>query len=448
MTPRRIAAAGALIAVVVLVGIVMLGGGGGGYTIHAQFQNAGRLVDGGQVRIAGRSVGKITAVDLADNGLADVTLSIGDSSAAPLPRGTTAAIRSVGAATLTNNFVELQPGSNKATPLADGAVLPADHNRGIVDLDAILSSLDPKARSDIRAFIGRSADVFSGSGSRNFNAMLAQLDPAFAQLRGVTDQLASDRARIGDFVKTTSLAATKVASRRPDLEAAVENTATTLGSIADERAALAGTLEHAPAVFEQGGKTFDALATTMASVRPALREATPAGKPLDSFLGEMQTFLPRARPVAGQLTTQLPQLGSALRELPALRRPAVAALESTGTAFKDSKHILRGLRFYAPDALVGILNGLLTIGAGNYNKYGHYMHISFVQTPQDTLGTIFAGALAKNPLIPGLFDIRQRLLRPCPGGAAPPAPDGSSPWIPDRSLCNPEHNMPASVNVP
>ncbi|MEX2195961.1 MAG: MlaD family protein [Thermoleophilaceae bacterium] len=434
---------------IVAVAWIMFGPSKRSYTVQAHFYNAGRLVEGGDVRIAGRKVGSISGVDLTPDGLAGITLSITDETVLPLRRGLRADIRAVGSATLTNNFVELTPGPTGAPSLRDGAVLPVTQTSGIVDLDAVLSSLDPSARADIRDLIANSAQVYAGSGSRYFNRMLAKLDPALAEVRGVTEELASDRAQIGRLVIKAAQAARAISSRRSDLRAAVGNTARTLEAIASEREALADALVRAPAVLGQGRRTLANLTTAVTAMRPALREVPPAGRPLGTLLQRLNTMLPRAVPVVSQLREQLPGLRESLLGYPRLQRPAIEALKSTGAALQDSRHVLRGLRIYGPDFLLGILNGLVTVASGTYNKSGHYIHIAFSEPPE----TLFAGLGRTGPLdelasVPGLFKLQRGLDARCPGANAPPAPDGSSPWIPDPLLCNPAHSIPASVNQP
>jgi phospholipid/cholesterol/gamma-HCH transport system substrate-binding protein len=419
---------------------------GSDYTVTAQFTNAGRLVTGGQVRVAGSPVGSIKRVALGANGLAEVTMSLSDLDA--LPAGTRARIRAVGAGTLTNNFVELLPGPKGAAPLADHATIPTTLTEGLVDVDAVLSAFDADTRRDVRALFANGAEIFAGSGSRSFNDMLAKLDPAVVELGALSADLAADETRLGRFVATAADAATAVASRRSDLVEAVDHTATTLNAVRRRRAELETTLTQAPRLLAQAGRTLDNTGATIDALRPTLRQVPPAARELTPFLDGLLDFLPASRPVLGDLNTQLPHVRDALQALPGLTSVGAPTLTNLGQTLRRSQPILRGVRFYAPDFLIGIFNGLLTIASGNYNKYGHYVHLSLVQSPQDVLGGALAGLLTKQPLIPGLLGIRTGITDMCPGGAAPPAPDGSSPYVPDPALCDPAQSTPASVNSP
>ena len=444
MSGARLAALVCLVAAGVATALTLTAGSG--YTLTAEFTNAGRLVEGGQVRIAGTAVGTIKRVDLGSRGLAEITMSL--NGVKTLPEGTRARIRAVGAGTLTNNFVELLPGPSGRPPLADGAKLPPTQTEGLVDVDAVLSAFDARTRRDVRHLFAGGSEVFAGSGARWFNQMLAKLSPAVGQLGDLSADLSADQSRLGHFVATGADAATAVASRRDDLTAAVEHTATTLDALRRRRASLETALEHAPDLLAQAEGTLDDTGSTLAALRPTLRLVPPAARELDPFLDGMLAFLPAARPVLRDLNTQLPHVRGALTKLPGLSAVGVPAMRELGGALGRTQPIARGLRFYAPDVLIGILNGLLTIGSGNYNKYGHYLHLSFVQAPQDIAGGALAGLLTDRPLDSSIINLRTNLTELCPGGGAPPAPDGSNVYVPDRSLCDPGQSMSASVNTP
>jgi ABC-type transporter Mla subunit MlaD len=393
-------------------------------------------------------VGSITDIGLAPDGEAAITMSVGDQAVLPLHVGTRATIRALGQAGITNHFVDLAPGSLSAPTLSSGATLPIEQTDSMVNYDALLDSFGPAQRGHLDALIANSAQVFAGSGSRAFKSMLGRLDPALAEVDGITHELAQDRAAIANVISAGSRAAGAIASRRNDLQSAVSFTATALGALASRRAALADLLSRTPAVLRQAQTTLGHAGTALTTLRPALRDVVPAAPPLRDFLGRVTTVLPHATPVVGQLVAQLPDLDRSLAGLEPLRRSAVPALQSAAQALELARPILRAARFYGSDFVLGILGGLVGAGSYNYSRWGHYERLDFIQPPQTALGGIGAGLLPAQPLLPGIIDIKTRQLRRCPGGNVPPAVDGSSPWIPDRSLCTPSQDIPASVNVP
>jgi virulence factor Mce-like protein len=441
-------AVAALCAVVVVCAVVIVLSSGNGYTIHALFENSGQLVAGGEVQVAGRSVGQIAGLSLTRSGLADVMLSISDASVTPLHHGTRAIIRAVGQAGVDNRFVQLIPGPVDAPSLRSGSVLPTTQTTGIVDLDAVLDTFDPATRTSLENLFAHSSQVFAGSGARYFNQMLQRLDPALAAFDRLGSQVAGDDAELSQLVRSGALAAHAVASRASDLQQAVGNAATTFREVASQRSALADLLNRAPGVLREGGQTLSSASTAITTLRPVLRELVPVASPLDQFLSLVPPTLGALTPTVGRLTGDLTPLERTLTALKPLAGPAVTALRSSARALAAAMPMLVGLREYGSDLVLGIFNGLGGLVAGPYTSEGHYAKLNFVQSLQ----TLFAGdgsqLLSNSPIAPGLLGVRTHVLARCPGGDAPPAPDGSNPWVPSSGLCNPADDTPLSVDFP
>ncbi len=425
--------------------IVLLAIGSEPYKINARFENAGQLVEGGEVQVAGRRVGSISKITLSDEGEANVEVSIDDEAITPLHEGTRASIRAVGQAGVTNRFVDLSPGPPDSSEIADGGVLPTTQTAGIVDLDALLDAFGPAQRRDLAALIENSAQVFAGSGSRRFNSMLAELDPALGEVQTMMGELSYDDHALARLIRTGSTAAGAVAARSEDLKGAVVNAARTFSAISRERKALGDVLERSPAVFEQATGTLRRTAEAVTAVRPALRAVQPASAPLSGLLAELAPMLRRARPVLAHAADVEPRLGRALTALAQIGEPGADALRSLAPALKGAQPLLEGARYYAPDFLLGVTNGLAGLLSANYNASGHYARLTFLQSLETTVSGLPSLLLDGLPIVPGLLDVRTGLTAPCPGSAHPPAPDHSNPWVPDPTLCNPDDSVPESV---
>src|SRR5436190_22049802 len=72
-----------VVAAVVAVALVLFTGGGG-YQVTAVFQDAGQLVKGNQVKVAGAPIGSVKKIDVTDEGQAAVTFQIDDGDYKPL----------------------------------------------------------------------------------------------------------------------------------------------------------------------------------------------------------------------------------------------------------------------------------------------------------------------------------------------------------------------------
>ena len=91
-SPAVRAVVAGLIVVVAVAIVVLLFIGGGGYRDTAEFVNAGQLVKGSEVRVAGVSVGTVEDIEISHSGTAEVTFSV-DDDYAPLRQGTQATIK-------------------------------------------------------------------------------------------------------------------------------------------------------------------------------------------------------------------------------------------------------------------------------------------------------------------------------------------------------------------
>ncbi|MCK9248000.1 MAG: MlaD family protein [Solirubrobacteraceae bacterium] len=447
----RAAIVAGLVAVAALVVYLVAFSGGSDYRIHVRFANAGQLVKGGLVQVGGVQIGQIDRITIGDDGRADLELGITDDAFVPLREGTRAQIRAVGQATLTNRYIALAPGPDNHAALPDGTTLPATDARGIVDLDAILSAVGPDERKNLRALFADGAALYAGSGASSFNRMLRKLNPAITEVDGLATELVAQRPALERLITTGATALEAIADRRGDLDDAVADTAVAFGALADRRESLQRVLAAAPSVLRQAGGTLDRTAGTVEALRPTLRMVPASQRGLPTALRRFPKALKRLTPVVERTNVLLPKLTTALDGIPSLEAPTVDGVRSLGVAMKDANPILEATRFYGSDFLLGVLNGLLTIGSGGYNGQGHYLRIEFVQSLQSLVGGALASiipGLTEGGLVPGLFNATQKQNNRCPGGSAPPAPDGSNPWMPREGLCDPAMNMSGLVNSP
>jgi hypothetical protein len=114
---------------------------------------------------------------------------------------------------------------------------------------------------------------------------------------------------------------------------------------------------------------------------------------------------------------------------------AVPALDSTTSTLRRVQPIFAGLRPYAPDLIQGLISNNKT--SATYDANGKLLRQG-LNVPGTT--GVLAPLLSLN--VGEIKNSRFGITARCPGAASEPAPDGSNPWIPDASLCNPDHNHP------
>ena len=434
VSTSRIAAVAALIVGVAAAGVILLGGGND-YVVKARMVDAGQLVKGGLVLVAGRPVGKVTDIRLTQDNQAELVMTITDDNARPLHRGTVAQIRLVGLSGVTNRYVDLQPGPESGAEIEDGGVLQQAETRPVVDLDTVLDALDEKTRNKLKSIIQDGDKIFQGT-APDANRATQYLNPAVAQGRALFEELAYDTAAIGKLVTTGATVASVLANRREDVGSGITATAQTLRAIANERASLQDALTRAPSVLRQGRATLATTRTTLAEFRPTLRALRPAAKPLADLLRDLPPVSRQARPVLDDLVELLPAVQKVLDGAPALAKVALPAVTSATSSVRSAASIFTGIRPYAPDLVTGLFNGLGGYSTTNYDANGHFARIGFSGGGPALAGVLNAGGAVNSP------GVRTGVTARCPGAAADPAPDGSNPYIPDPSICDPSENRP------
>jgi phospholipid/cholesterol/gamma-HCH transport system substrate-binding protein len=220
---------------IVVVAFLMFGGGSD-YTVTVTFQNAGQLVKGNLVQVAGRPIGKVKSIALDDNAQAKVQLSVG-SGFNPLHEGTTAVIRAASLSGIANRYVELHPGPNSAPKIDDGGRIGADKTQAPVDLDQLFNTLDPKTRKGLQNIVQGGATQYKGKAAKAA-AALHYFNPAISTSARVTRELVLDRVAFQRFVANTAETVSALDERRGDLAALVGNANTTAKAIGDENVAL------------------------------------------------------------------------------------------------------------------------------------------------------------------------------------------------------------------
>lgn len=414
----RIAAIAALVLGAAIVAAVFIGAGGGSYTLHTRFPDAGQVVKGGLVEVAGRNVGKIDRIELTDDGAADVVLKLDDDSITPLHEGTRAEIRAVGSASVANRFVELSPGPPNTPEIKDGGTLDMAHTRGIVDLDAVLDTFDEPTRKKLQGIVAELAGSLKGRTTGDINDALAYVNPALAQTSALGRELTLDQAALTQLVRAAATTSRTLAERPDALRGALAGTSRTLAQLAQRRAELGDALERTPVVLRKGTRTLRDLQATLPAIDPVLRKLRPAAPQIATLLRELVPVTRDALPTFAGVQALLPKANAALKPLPALSKEAVPALVEGAKALKDLTPVLAGLRPYTPDLLAGFFEGFGGSTSGYYDANGHMTRIAFNSNG-----------------LPGLLpqaggSTRTGLLSRCPGAASEPADDGSNPYNP------------------
>jgi phospholipid/cholesterol/gamma-HCH transport system substrate-binding protein len=167
---------------------------GGGYEVAADFEDSGGIFVNAEVTYRGITVGRVTDMELVDDGVR-LQLRI-DPDADPIPADTEAVVATRSA--VGEQYVLLRPESAGGPFLEDGSVIPVERTSIPVPVEQMLLNLDQFVGSidqeNLRIVIEELGEAFAGSGDDlgrlidNGDLLLARAEESLPQtLRLITD---------------------------------------------------------------------------------------------------------------------------------------------------------------------------------------------------------------------------------------------------------------------
>ncbi|MBV9416929.1 MAG: MCE family protein [Solirubrobacterales bacterium] len=328
------------------------------YTIKAPFANAAAVTPGqGQaVTIAGVQVGQVGAVSL-ENGRAVVTMNI-FRKYAPIYRDATVLLRP--RTPLKDMYLALDPGTQQAGALPDGAMLDASATSPTVDLSQILASLDADTRSYLLLLLSGGAGAFRDPSAASTNAS-AIPGPGAAPSPGAVTALSATFKRFAPLSRDTQSFATLLATRNRDLQQAIHNlqrVATALGgvdgqlasliaasntnftAISSEDANLEAGLALLPGALGQTNTTLGKVQRFSAGLGPALQQLLPFAHALAPALSASRPLFHDTTPV---IENQLRPFSVTVQPLARALRPAATKLAQATPPLTRSVNVLNTL---------------------------------------------------------------------------------------------------------
>lgn len=401
------------------------------YEVTARFSDAGQLITGSPVQVGGQSVGKVTAIELTEDGQADVTLELDDTHS-PLPEGTRASVRQLSLSGLANKFVDLEIAPGGESDIPDGGRIGDDRTSGRIDVDQVFAMLDGETRADLKRFLAGQAAATRGR-AKALERGLRYLNPALS----VSSKLFAEATRDAPLLRRTLVDSARVVTalgtRRDELALLVREGRDTVRALATEKLALRESVRRLPPFMRGANSAFVNLRAALGDVDPLLDAAIPVARRLRPVMAEARPFAAAAVPSLRDLRLAIRRSGDAndlidlMRGFPPLAD--IATLTRQRTLTPGGRPVDVGK---VPGAFAQVVDALAaaTPTVGEMRPYTSDLLATmddYVASPKgyDALGKTDRAFASVRESIDGgpVFPFQYHR---CPGGAEERAPDGSN----------------------
>jgi phospholipid/cholesterol/gamma-HCH transport system substrate-binding protein len=387
---RRVLAVVLLIAALVaVVVIVRSGNDDGGYKVRAIFENAGFVIPGEDVKVAGVKVGKIDSLDVTEDKKAAVVLDITDPGYQDFRKDAECIVRPQ--SLIGERFVECEltqaraPGTEpppaldqiQRGPGKGQYLLPVENTSKAVDLDLVNNIMRRPVRERLSVILDELGMGVAGRGE-DLNVVIRRADPALKEVDKVIKILASQNDTLKRLAVDSDTILQPLARERRHVSGAIENSSAVARATASERVALAADIERLPQFLNQLTPTMQQLGalsdqmtpvvTNLGAVAPQINrmifELGPfakAGIPALQSLGQAAEQGTPAVTAARPVITDLRKLAEAARPVGSDARKLLESLNSTGGINRAMDYVF----FQA-----GGING--------FDSLGHYLRAALL----------------------------------------------------------------------
>ena len=285
------------------------------YEVRAIFDNAGFVIPGEDVKVAGVKVGRIDALDVTEDFKAVVVLEITDEAYQDFRRDAECTIRPQ--SLIGERFVECEPTqARQATAaeapalerIADGPgegqfLLGVENTSKPVDLDLINNITREPQRARLAIVLSELGTAVAGRGG-DLNAVIRRANPALKEIDEVLEILAAENDTLERLAVDGDTVLAPLARERRRVSSAIGNSAEVAEATAERRGDLEADIQRLP---------------------PFLRELRPT-------MARLGAFADQATPVLDDLGAQAPAINRFVTELGPFSRAGIPALQSLGDA--------------------------------------------------------------------------------------------------------------------
>ena len=288
------------------------------YRLQVPLPDAGNLVEGSEVDIAGVKIGHVQGVR-RDGNRAIATLDI-NAGYAPIHADARAILRTK--TLLGESYLELAPGAASAPPISDGGQLPSSQVRPAVTLDAFLNTFDPQTRQHTRQLFAGLATAVAGRGEA-LNEELGYAAPVSGNLQLVVKTMSEETGQLQQLFASSGIVLNAIGERQGALRGAVKAGDSVLSATAARDLQLSAVVHALPSFLDQLRATSDTLTEASGDFNRAIGALEPVAPLLPVTLSAIDRYAPQFQSLFEALPatvasgrTALPALTDILKNVP------------------------------------------------------------------------------------------------------------------------------------
>lgn len=346
---------------------------GGSFRVDAIFDNAGFLVPGQDVKIAGAKVGTVAAVHLTPDNKARISMDV-DSRFAPFRSDADCTIQPQ--SLIGEKFIQCTPGSVGGKPLVTSGdrppTVPLSGTHAPVDLDLVLSTFREPTTTRLSLLLSALGNGLAGRGT-DLNDAIRRANPALEQTNRLLSLVNGDRRTIRSLISESDRVLKVLARRREDVARFVHEASGVTATTGTRRAELRATVRGLPPLLDQARPALADLQALARTGTPVVRSLGAAGPTLTRLLQRVQPFSAQTLPTlnalgsaaaAGRATVK--PLAPQLRRLRRLTVPLTPVSALTADLFQSTQQ---------KGAVEGLLRFLYyaAVAQARYDDVGHIL---------------------------------------------------------------------------
>ena len=397
---RRVVAVTLLIAAAAAFAVVALGAGdeNGDYKVRAIFENAGFVIPGEDVKVAGVRVGSIASIHVTEDFKAAVVLDIEDPGYQDFRQDASCIVRPQ--SLIGERFVECTltearaPGEEPPPELeqieeGDGEgeyLLPVERNGKAVDIDLLSNIMRQPVRERLSIILSDLGIGVAGRGE-DLGVVIRRADPALKEIDEVLKILAEQNEVIADLARDSDAILEPLAREREHVGGAIENAGEVAQATAERGQALQANLERLPRFLRELRPTMVRLGALSNEMTPVLSDLGAVAPDINRMVIQLGPFSRAAIPAfesLGEMTeTGTPAVRAALpvardtRRLAAAVKPVGANARRLLESFQRTDGIERAMDYIFYQ--VAAING--------FDSFGHYLRAALLVNQCSTYAT-------------------------------------------------------------